>query len=326
MQKIAIIGAGVSGMSAAHFLKDRYNVTVFEKEKTPGGLIKCCRINGSLFHTCGGHVFNSKHSDVLDWFWTKFDRNKEFSKTDRNSAIFMEEGDEIPYPIENHVYLLNSDIQKRVIKDLVEIVRKEGDKAHNFEEFLKSRFGDTLYKIYFQPYNEKVWRRDLKQVPLSWLEGKLPMPTVEEMVYNNINHVKEKSFVHSTFWYENMNGSQYIADKLAEELHICYDTDIKNIKYAHNKWLIEEEYFDKVIFCGNIKDMVKIVEGFDIREYEDEIVKLEYHMVLQLCFAKLIRIHIHGFISQANSMKVIALFVLVILQNQTMVIVFQRDA
>ena len=46
---------------------------------------------------------------------------------------------------------------------------------------------------------------------------------------NNINHVKEKSFVHSTFWYENMNGSQYIADKLAEELHICYDTDIKNI-------------------------------------------------------------------------------------------------
>ena len=34
MQKIAIIGAGVSGMSAAHFLKDRYNVTVFEKEKT----------------------------------------------------------------------------------------------------------------------------------------------------------------------------------------------------------------------------------------------------------------------------------------------------
>lgn len=29
MQKIAIIGAGVSGMSAAHFLKDRYNVYCF---------------------------------------------------------------------------------------------------------------------------------------------------------------------------------------------------------------------------------------------------------------------------------------------------------
>ena len=66
MQKIAIIGAGVSGLSAAHFLKDKYEVTVFEKEDRPGGLIKCRRVNGSLFHTCGGHVFNSKRQDVLD--------------------------------------------------------------------------------------------------------------------------------------------------------------------------------------------------------------------------------------------------------------------
>ena len=51
-----------------YFLKDRYNVTVFEKKKTPGDSLKCCRINGSLSYTMVGHVFNSKHSDVLDWF------------------------------------------------------------------------------------------------------------------------------------------------------------------------------------------------------------------------------------------------------------------
>lgn len=277
MKKIAIIGAGVSGMSAAHFLKDRYEITVFEKEKTPGGLIKCCRINGSLFHTCGGHVFNSKRSEVLDWFWTKFDCDKEFSKADRNSAIFMEEGGEIPYPIENHVYLLNPDIQKMFINDLVTMAKNEGVEPHNFEEFLKAQFGETLYKIYFQPYNEKVWRRDLKQVPLSWLEGKLPMPTIVEMIYNNINHVKEKAFVHSTFWYEKINGSQYIADKLAEGLNICYNADIDSIKYVDNKWVVKEECFDKVVFCGNIKEMVRMIEGFDIQKYKGGISKLEYH-------------------------------------------------
>lgn len=31
MKKIAIIGAGISGLSSAHFLKDHYDVTVFEK-------------------------------------------------------------------------------------------------------------------------------------------------------------------------------------------------------------------------------------------------------------------------------------------------------
>ena len=34
MEKIAIIGAGISGLSAAHFLKDKFKVTLFEKEKT----------------------------------------------------------------------------------------------------------------------------------------------------------------------------------------------------------------------------------------------------------------------------------------------------
>ena len=77
MCKIAVIGAGVSGMCSAHFLKERYSVTVFEKESVPGGLIKCRRVNGSLFHTCGGHVFNSKRQDVLDWFWSKFVKEEE---------------------------------------------------------------------------------------------------------------------------------------------------------------------------------------------------------------------------------------------------------
>lgn len=80
---IAIIGAGISGLSTAHLLKDRYNVVVFEKEATPGGLIRCRRVDGSLYHLCGGHVFNSKRQDVLDWFWSKFMREEEFVKADR---------------------------------------------------------------------------------------------------------------------------------------------------------------------------------------------------------------------------------------------------
>lgn len=118
------------------------------------------------------------------------------------------------------------------------MIRNERNEPQNFEEFLKGRFGDTLYSMYFQPYNEKIWRRDLKLVPLSWLEGKLPMPTVMEMIYNNINHVKERKFVHSTFWYEKMNGSQYIADKLADGLNIRYNTNIDSIKYTNGKWIV----------------------------------------------------------------------------------------
>ena len=277
MCKIAIIGAGISGLSAAHFLKSKYDVTLFEKENKAGGLIKCRRVNGCLFHICGGHVFNSKRQDVLDWFWSVFQRENEFSKTDRNSVVFMEGGEKIPYPIENHMYLFDDDTQKHFIKNLFEIRKGINQQPYNFEEFLKNCFGETLYEIYFKPYNEKVWRRNLKNVPISWLEGKLPMPSVEDMIFNNMNHVEEKDFVHATFWYEKVNGSQYIVDKLAQGLKIVYGSNISSIDKIGDKWEVHGQLFDKILFCGNIKDMVKAVKGIDLSKFENDIEALEYH-------------------------------------------------
>lgn len=289
MKKIAIIGAGISGLSAAHFLERKYIVKLFEKDSCPGGLIKCRRIEGSLFHTCGGHVFNSKRQDVLDWFWSLFSRKEEFSKTDRKSCVFMDKGNtslehnDIPYPIENHMYLFDGETQNAFYNDLDEIDKVKGMNAkftdyESFGDFLRWRFGKTLFNLYFQPYNEKVWRRDLTTVPMSWMEGKLPMPTTQEMRNNNANKIEEKTFVHSQFWYEKENGSQFIADKLASGLNILYNSNIDEIKYQDGKWLILGEEFDKVVFCGNIKMLPKLVNGINnLSRYEDNIANLEYH-------------------------------------------------
>lgn len=283
MMNVAVIGAGVSGLTVAHMLvKNEYNVVVFEKESTPGGLIRCKRVNESLFHTCGGHVFNSKRQDVLDWFWSKMNRDEEFSKADRNSVVFMDDGKMIPYPIENHIYLFDKEIQKSFYEDLKEIDEVKGLNAkftdyNNFGEFLRWRFGKTLYSMYFQPYNEKVWRRDLTTVPMSWMEGKLPMPTTQEMRDNNANKVEEKTFVHSTFWYERNNGSQHIADRLAEGLDIKYNSEIVDIEYNGKEWVVQGESFDKIVFCGNIKGMIKMIRGIKIDEFIQPIEALEYH-------------------------------------------------
>lgn len=287
--KYAVIGAGVSGMAIACLLQEKGSeAVVFERESRPGGLIQCIRVNGSLFHTCGGHVFNSKRQDVLDWFWSKFTREEEFCKTDRNSCVFFDnngtslEHDTIPYPIENHMYLFDEATQKAFYKDLEEIDSVKGLNAKftdydSFGDFLRWRFGKTLYNLYFQPYNEKVWRRDLTTVPMSWMEGKLPMPTTQEMRDNNANRVEEKSFVHSTFWYEKKDGSQFIADRLADGLNIRYNSDIKEVVFKNKKWTICGEVFDRVVFCGNIKDMVEMIQGVDVDAFKAPVETLEYH-------------------------------------------------
>lgn len=278
MQKFIIIGGGVSGLSIAHNLSDRYEVVVLEKSDRPGGLIKCDRIKGHLYHKVGGHVFNTKRKDVLDWFWNFFDKDKEFVKADRNSVVSMQDGRWIPYPIENHAYLFEDGMMKDFINDLVQLAKEEGTKAaDNFEDFLQSRFGMTLYNAYFQPYNEKVWRRSLKNVPLSWLEGKLPMPTVSEIIYNNFNHVEEKSFVHSTFYYECDGGSQFLANRLAEGLDIRYNVNVTSVRKMEHGWNVNGEQCDKVVFCGNIKELPSMLEGIDISDYIKNIESLESH-------------------------------------------------
>lgn len=276
-KKIIVIGAGISGLSIAKLLNDKYEVVIFEKDSQPGGLIKCDITNGHLFHKTGGHVFNTKRKDVLEWFWHQFNREKEFIKKDRNSVVSMSDGRIISYPIENHVYQFTEDLTKRVIQDLISMANNKRKDPNNFEDFLRFRFGETLYKEYFQPYNEKIWRRPLKSVPISWLEGKLPMPTLEEIIYNNIIHLEEKQFVHSTFYYPRCGGSQFIANRLSEGIKIRYNTIVHSLEKKAEGWFVNGEQCDKVIFCGNIKDLPRLTRGKELSAYTKSIESLHAH-------------------------------------------------
>lgn len=272
--KYIVIGAGISGLATAHLLQERgHEVVVYERDSRPGGLIKCDIVEGSLFHRTGGHVFNTKRKDVLEWFWEHFDKEKEFTKAFRNSVVCFDENQIIPYPVENHVYCFDMATQKSFIKDLLKIAQ-EHTEPNNFEEFLKCRFGDTLYTLYFQPYNYKVWRKNLTNIPLSWLKGKLPMPTVDEMIYNNMNHVEERQFVHSSFFYPINGGSQFLADRLSNHLNIKYDTPVLSIEKKANTVIVNGEECDGTVFCGNIKLLPKIMR---LDGFINEIEALEAH-------------------------------------------------
>ncbi len=100
------MGGGISGLSAARRLRGHYDVTLYEADSRPGGLVKCDTVEGSLFHRTGGHVFNTKREDVAAWFWQCFNRDTEFVRALRRSVISLPSGQEVPYPIENHANIM----------------------------------------------------------------------------------------------------------------------------------------------------------------------------------------------------------------------------
>lgn len=266
-KRFAVIGTGISGLAAAHFLRENAEVVIYEKSSRAGGLIQCDSVDDILYHKVGGHIFNSKIDDVLNWFWRFFDREREFYKAKRNAGIALSKNNIVGYPIENYLYQLPEETSKAVLKELLAIHQNPHATPRNFDEFLRSKFGETLFELYFKPYNQKIWRKDLKNVSLSWLEGKLPMPEIDEILYSNIHRKEESNMVHSCFYYPRLGGSQFIADRLAEGLNIRFKTSIECISIGNSRLRLNgEEEYDAVLFTGNIKELMRLLSGVTICE------------------------------------------------------------
>jgi protoporphyrinogen oxidase len=280
--RFAILGAGIAGITSAKILQNNgHEVVVYERNKSVGGLIRCEKIEGNLYHKIGGHVFNSKHEDVLDWFWKHFDRDLEFIKTTRNAQILLN-NKFIGYPIENFLYQLETSLVKQIVTDILE-QQKQGYKEPNeygsFRDFLIGNFGITLYELYFKPYNQKIWQTDLDNVSLDWLEGKLPMPNYVEMLSNSILREAESNMVHSSFYYPKNNGSQFIADRISEGLDIRLNKEINFATLKNNKWIIEDECFDGVIYTGDVRFLNKFIKNIPSKVADDhkEVANLKVH-------------------------------------------------
>jgi protoporphyrinogen oxidase len=258
--KTGIVGAGISGVSIARMLQQKKcDVKIFEQKSDIGGLIRCEVEKGYLYHKVGGHLFNSKNEKVLDWFWSHFDKENEFIQARRNAKIWMN-AQYIGYPIENFLYSLPSETVQKILIELTFIQTKPKKTPGNFEEFLRQNFGDTLYDIYFGLYNHKIWNTDLSQVPLEWLEGKLPMPDFNQILMSNIFRKEETQMVHSYFYYPIRNGSQFIIDRLSEGICIDRNARIDSLVFSDNQWLVNgSQSFDHLVYTGDIRSLTQLL-------------------------------------------------------------------
>jgi protoporphyrinogen oxidase len=264
MKKATVIGSGVSGLSIARMLSDNYEVQILEKSDKAGGLIKCDRIDGNLFHRVGGHVFNSKDQKVLDWFWQHFDRDQEFLKATRNAKILLNDK-LIGYPLENYLHQLPENETRAIVEELLQMLVREKDKAinyDNFKDFLIGNFGENLYRIYFGPYNSKIWHTDISKVPLEWLDGKLPMPQIKEVIMSNIIKKEESTMVHASFYYPKRDGSQFIVNRLAEQQNIQLSFNVAAISADNNGRLAINASIetDVIVYCGDVRQLHNLIQ------------------------------------------------------------------
>ncbi len=280
--KIAVLGAGVSGLTAARLLKDKgYDVTVYEKNETVGGLARTRFTNGYLYDPHGGHILNSKVQRVMDWVFSIIPKEN-WKYTDRNAKIYFE-GKFVSYPFELSLCELDSDDAVDCIYDFM--MSKEGEEPSNYRDWLYWNFGKSIADYYMIPYNEKIWAYPLEKMETNWMQGKMPLPTKKEMLKSMLlKDPKERKMPHSSFYYPIDGGIQTMVDAIGNGIHILCSTPIERIEKRESKWVINGEHtYDQVISTIPLPVIGKVYSGLS-DEVQSAIRGLKYNSLNTVLF------------------------------------------
>lgn len=157
--KIAVIGAGPAGISAAYQLsKKRLDLQVFEADYSVGGLSRSIRLWNQTVDL-GPHRFFSSDPRV-NRLWLEV-VGRDYKMVDRLTRIYYK-GRFFNYPLKPINALLNIGLVEAVRCTLSygakQMRRGEVSRQNEtFEEWVMNRFGRRLYELFFRTYSEKLW-------------------------------------------------------------------------------------------------------------------------------------------------------------------------
>ena len=178
--KIAIIGAGPSGLTLAHALLRRGvgDFIVLEREADAGGLCRTRIVDGSPLDIGGGHFLDVRRPTVTEFVFG-FMPESEWNRFDRDSRISIH-GQTIGSPFEANIWQLDEAHQKRYLADIAAAGCNAGvPMPEKFVDWIYWKLGRGIAEDYMLPYNRKMFGDDLNILGTYWLD-KLPSVSYED--------------------------------------------------------------------------------------------------------------------------------------------------
>lgn len=224
---ILVLGAGPAGLTAAWELQRHGRTcTVLEREAAVGGLSRTVEHGGFLFDI-GGHRFYTR-SRLVETIWKDL-LGDDLLTRNRISRIYYR-GRFFQYPLDPRDVITGLGLTEilRCAASYVWSHVRPCRPEDNFEAWVRNRFGQRLYQIFFRTYTEKVWGMPCANISAEWaaqrIRGLSLRSLVSEALRRNTNgntahpngNSPVRSLIHS-FYYPR-RGPGMLWNRMAEQL------------------------------------------------------------------------------------------------------------
>ncbi|MFC1576649.1 protoporphyrinogen/coproporphyrinogen oxidase [Candidatus Omnitrophota bacterium] len=260
---ILVIGAGLTGLSAAYHLKRDH--ILLEKESKAGGMASSEYVRGFLFDKTG-HLLH---------FRTEFAKNlvrrlcgsRGLSRHKRSSWVFSK-GTYTRYPFQVNTYKLPPLIIKDCLVKMAEaqIALSETRNPHNFRDWILNNFGEGVARHFMFPYNRKFWRTPLCDMDTDWVDNLIPTTTLEEAVKGAVSDFRKSFGYNRVFYYPENGGIQKLTDSfsLRAKNNLHFKQKVVKIEPKEKIATLSDGRtfrFDKIISTMPLPELGKIIKG-----------------------------------------------------------------
>lgn len=316
--KTAVIaGGGPAGLTAAYELASRstqIQPVVFEESSMLGGISRTEIYKGNHIDI-GGHRFFSKSQRVKD-FWEKImplqdspskdeilleakpnetdcrhnpeTEDRVMLKRRRVSRIYYL-NKFFDYPVSLTLSTLRALGFKRTLKAgmgyLFAQIKKKPETT--LENFYINRFGEPLYKMFFEDYTEKVWGKHPSQLGADWgsqrIKGLSIFSILKNIFSKRISSNRDSSKIETSLIEEFLypkygpgqlwetvakdaekEGATIILDTCVKKLHLNSEKRIEAVTVEHSSGEQKRISCDYFLSSMPIKDLVSALEGIEI--------------------------------------------------------------
>jgi protoporphyrinogen oxidase len=214
--EFVVVGAGVAGLTFAHaVLSQGESAIVVERNQEVGGLARSFHY-GDFSFDVGPKRFHTEDPEVLSFLLSIL--GKDYLVVDRSSAVHLF-GRYFPWPLDQRaLFRLPFPVMVSAGFDLLR--RKPPEDESSFTEYTRSRYGDTLYRLFFKPYTEKFLQIPCEEVHVDWAKTGINRAVIDkrvktESLFDLVRNVLIPKPVVTEFIYPSYGGFGTFSEKLS---------------------------------------------------------------------------------------------------------------